>query len=352
MHVKNIYNIPEIKYISRKKAAELLHLKQNEFEELCLLTNTKPIIAKNNSKYDHLDSLFYKINEVQSMFDTKAYDTIINRNNVEKRRKEYIIKKREERLKRLKEVEHNYPQLLKERYKTFDQSIIGLSDSLKVLYFVKKMEENEQLNILLRDFKVFVKEHQLIENVFSTTKGMCFLIKISDIEVLWVEPSFVIQLDSNIEKIMSMYKFAYYHLKLVLHKLRTMNLKKNKEMGLFQGKKFYLEAENEHIEYLIDYCKGEICDSHKNVDIYISDKDIKDFNLDTQYLQPQYILDVFNNISVDCLNYTVGKELPEHICPFEKNEDEEFDEELLELLSKTKRRKIDEILKENEKYKK
>lgn len=348
-----------INYISRKKAAEKLKISIDDFQELCLITNLKAKEAKKKQKYDNEDTVFYKLEDIQKLLDNNAYDILLKRNRMERIKKNYIKRRQLEKAENLKTVNYDYKSLIKEKYKNFNESVIGLNESINILYFYNNIiQENvntidcirENISEVLNKFKEFVKKNQILQKVFQSTKGIYYLIKINNIEIFWLEPyktSVDIQ-ELDLFEIIHLTKFCYYHVEFSLFKLNTIKIEYNIQ-NIFNNTKFYLHDENEPIKFLIEYTGGEIIDNSTNADFYITFKDISNFNLETKYVQPQFIYDCFNQLKkLNYKDYIVGKKLPEQICPFKKDNSFEFDEKLLVLMSKKKRRNLEEIINENE----
>lgn len=344
-----------VKYISRKKAAELLDISIKDFHELTILTHTKPISPKNSQKHDHEDILFYKITDIQKIIDNDTFNTLRTQKWITKKRSEHISNSNFLKAEKLFNVEHNYIKLISERYQTFKDAIVGLSDSLSTLYTIIYLFPSliiyDDLNVIINEFKLYVKNRKILKNVFISKKGFYFLVEVNNIQVIWLEPFFIENgldiKDFKIDDINVLYKFAYYHLKLCMKSLCEQNLEKKMDDSLYENKRFYLHTFNQQLSYIIEYLGGKVLEKMEDFDFYITDYDITDFDARNIYLQPQYVFDCFNKgVILPYDEYIVGKTLPKHKCPFSKNESFQIDNRMFALMSKTKQRLISEYIKD------
>lgn len=339
----------EIKFISRKKAAELLGINIKELHELCILTNTKPVRPKNRHKFDHDDTLFYLIADIQGIVDSHVFSTLQSQKWVINKRNEHIKNHRYTKAENLFDVEHNYVRLVEERYASLSDALIGLNGSLDVLFAAKNLFAAD-FDDALGEWKEVVQRGGLLSSVFVSQKGYYYLIRINRIQILWIEPHAAEENLSICEMsdFQVLCRFAYYHLKLVLRKLQSMNLTQSKPPALFSGKTFFLEKPNEHLQYVIRFLCGGIQQTHDKFDFYVTDSEIRDFDPTNVYVQPQFVFDCFNGHKVlNVGDYTVGKTLPEHKCPFVKNESFKVNEKLFALMSKTKQKQVREFIEES-----
>lgn len=344
-------------FISRKKSAELLNVSLNEFHELCILTNTKPVKPKNKQKFDHEDIIFYFICDIQKILDSKVFESLKNQNWVLNKRKQHLKNGRKDKAEKLFDIEHNYIKLIEERFSSFTDAIIGLGDSLDTLSVVKyvfpMLNCFMDLDDVLNNFMGLIKEKNMLSNVFITKKGYYFLITLKKIQILWLHPhkihNDIITDDFDTNNIRVLFKFAYYHLKLITKKLKSIDGEHYKSnCSIFKDELFYLHTPNEQLSFLIEYMGGTTIKSHTNCHFYVTETDISDFDSNKIYLQPQYIFDCFNQKSkISIADYKVGKKLPKHICPFTKNDSFRIDKKLMLLMSKTKQRLLKEYVKDS-----
>ncbi|KAM0685441.1 hypothetical protein COBT_003349, partial [Conglomerata obtusa] len=125
---------PEKKSISRVHASRQLKITLEEFTELSLLLNIKPYQFKNKHRLDHEDKLQYRFEDIQRMIDSDAYNTIMTRNKVLERRREYVKKKRVLGLNKLQDVEYEYGKLVKMRCPGLKDAVVELSGVLDMLF--------------------------------------------------------------------------------------------------------------------------------------------------------------------------------------------------------------------------
>lgn len=308
------------KYLSRKEAYTQLKVSHKDFKKLCILTNTKPVKAKNTQKYDHGDTIFYEISDIQKIIDSKEYDNLLYKNKIKNKKIEYENSYMPERTKYLPEIEYNYKDILMKKYATFNDAVIGLNETLK--YYNK-------------EFNAFVFQYNLIEKIYLTNNNIFFKVKIEEIEIMY---NYLVPENGEYKYL---YNLSYYHVHFVLHKLKKLVQEKWK-CTLFKGLRFKLHDEDALLRLVIEHCGGSI---ENEFDIYITDDKIDDFDIQKIYLQPQFLFDSFNKRTLCSYDlYRVGKELPIHEVP--ESSKVVIDESVLAVMSKTKRRKYEEYTKQ------
>lgn len=377
------YLKPHKKFISRTLIKNILNLQNKEFDELVTLLGVVPYVPKEKQKVDRIQDYFYRMTDFEKIKNSEILK--IFKSNKRKLAKKEKYEKRGLliRANKIHEEEYNYIDLIKDRYSSFGKAVDELSSSLSGLCLSTKLSMDSEINNILNDFKEFVVCNRLLTKSFMSSKGIYYEITIQNLKVVWLNPYNGLNLEEIIEikkdepvpfkwsepnfldfaseeeeesegeeefvksdKLdVSFLSYAIplqkYHLKLVLHKLKNMDIKRNN--NIFEGLKFSIFCSNleEDLSFVIRSCSGLVVND-SSYDICLGEN-FEDILENKIYCHPQFIFDSLNeDTKLDINLYLVGKRIPSHVSPFKVNN--YINPDLLLSLSKNKRNKLQDII--------
>ncbi|KAI5148333.1 pescadillo [Enteropsectra breve] len=374
---------PVKKFVSRKLAIEKLKITGQQFNRLKILCSVYPVIAPERSCFDKEKGWYYSMDDIKKIYSSDAYDTLVH-NAEQKRKKDEVLKyNRTDRIHKFCEEEYGLTALVKQKYKSFGDSLCDLGNSVRNLHYVSMLQVHDATSVL-DEFYDFVVAKQLLSSAFLAQRGIYFGLNIKSVVVVWQVPypnntlAEVVEekieqqpvsysregldfLDleefsssdeeneltdlNDPEKLdISLMKYAAplheIHTKAVLHKLTKLLHSAEKRKGVFAGLKFNINVDylNKEMMFVLKSEDAEIV-TYDNADYIIADK-VESINKNAVYVQPQYIFDCLNKkMLISPSEYFVGKTLPKHVSPF-KDILEVLDDRVLKTLSNNKKYKI------------
>eukprot|EP00866_Antonospora_locustae_P002202 jgi/Antlo1/2202/1280 len=345
------YLQPPKKYMSRANAIRTLKLSEDDFATLAVLLNVMPVRAKLRQCLDHMDTIYYRIEDVQKMINTQLYIDINRKNRLSRMRKEYPGLGRYK-----KDVVVNYFALAMAKYPTFNSAVQGLPFSLKILY-VKKwlcMQEKDTaqepvdcdaksmcsrdavsacVRVLQSFCKVVARDFPL-QKGFIGKDGFYLGCCVSACRVEWLVP-FRLEEKKYSRVLDTLYPLCLAHVDLVAtHLMKLANERSaNSDVNTMQsrvlnGATFKIESDFycDVYELVIASAGGRVSDSdYKYV---LCDGEIRTLVVGVVYVHPQFVFDALNNgVLPDAQEYRVGCTPPQHKSPFreERNVADEND---------------------------
>lgn len=384
----------KIKYISKKRAAKELDLTINEFNIMCIYSSIYPVIVQNKKQQlDRADDFYYTIDDIKEVAVSACYKTFKASKKREIKRETFIKEGMVERAKKLKGIQMKLIPIIQRKYNSFGESMCDLGNTLTFLNVAKTHKIQGDYSVL-DEFKKFVDENFLLKYAFLSRRGIFSQIDIEDKIVVWKEPYKItddVDLDLSKKKIEKtedtqlMYDYAngfvdfekdatdlgqgnflendekevvedkgyYYlfhaipvlcmHVKLLLHKMKTMDLK-SKRKKYFDKMVFEIRNNTveDKMEQIIMKLGGTVqTEAFENIEkLVVICEDVEIVEEGKVYVQPQYVFDCLNSDKkLDVENYLVGKKLPPHASPF-KNVFDEVKPEVLDTLSNTKKNRL------------
>ncbi|KAF7684136.1 Pescadillo like protein [Astathelohania contejeani] len=317
---------PEKTLISKTTAMKELALDENEFQHISILLNLKPAKPRKNLKYDSGYKHYYRISDIQNVYNHEAYQTF---------RKNRRLKNKGA----INVIEQDYTVLVKHKFPTFREAIIGLSECLTILAMLREKELEIFKNITAKCLK----------SVFLTKKGIYYQMFIENVEVLWYTPHkfSAPPSEDTLRLLNDCHQLNLAHLRLINHKLTLLSKDRlsppaNTNLDLFSQISFcILNSElKKELEFIITSRNGSITEE---ATYYITDNTNIVLDINKVYIHFQFVFDCINqNKILDYEKYQIGKELPLHISPFD--ELNTIDEERICTLSKSKQKKLEQIL--------
>lgn len=371
-------------YISKKEAIKELNMSEDDFEKACIYLSIFPVIGKSKQSIGSITNDFcYKLSDIRKIGNSIIYHNI-------KINKKIDIKKRQlqqnnliDRANSIKYAKIKLIPFIKSKYKSFGESLCDLGNSLKFIYLAKllKISNFDVQN----EFENFVIEKKILNYGFMSINGIYYQLNIEDKMILWMIPYKINDLnnfyknnlfkhedlkffneiinninllynnnnlqlldnsnsvngcDINFNYLKHAVPLLEMHIKLVMHKLKTMKIK-NITIDIFKDKTFFIKTMSikEQLEFTIKCLGGKI---NENGYIIICD-DINSVCLlepTKLYVQSQFIFDCLNKKEfLDPQLYLTGKILPKHISPF-KSIFDTIDTQAITTLSKNKQYKL------------
>ena len=176
------------KFISKELVMKKLKLYPKEFDRLVVLCGVHPYIPKDNRKVDMGDGFYYRISDANKLMHSDTYKAMVKNKRMEKRKQRYIGTGLEYKVNNICYEEHGYVDLVKDRYKSFCESLDDLGNSLSNLYLSRVLELDSDAAAVLREFEGFVMEKSLLEHSFMSRNGVYHQVCFGRIKVVWFVP--------------------------------------------------------------------------------------------------------------------------------------------------------------------
>lgn len=327
-----MYRQPPKKYMSRANAIRTLKLSEDDFATLAILLNVMPVRAKLWQCLDHMDAVYYRIEDVQKMINTQLYLDINRKNRLDRMRKEYPGIGRYK-----KDVEVDYFALAMAKYPTFDSAVRGLPFSLKLLYVKRRLCAQEddaasECARVLRSFCEVVARSFPLQRAFIGRNGFYLGCCVSACQVEWFVP-FRLEERKSSRILDTLYPLCLAHVDLVathLEKLaedRSENADAQRSRAL-DGSAFRIDSAfyRDVYELVIVSAGGRVSDS--DYQYVLCDGEISTLVAGVVYVHPQFVFDALNSgVLPDAQEYHVGRTPPQHRSPFreERNDADEND---------------------------
>lgn len=378
------------KFISKELVMKKLKIHPKEFDKLVVLCGIHPYIPKDNRKSDEAEGFYYRISDANKLVHSDIYRTIIKNRRLEERKQRYVGTGLEYKINNICYEEYGYVDLVKNKYKSFCESLDDLSRSLSNLYLGRMLELDNEAMLTTSEFEEFVARRSLLEHSFMSKSGVYHQVSFGKIKVIWFVPypgvglkeiveekkdvaqkfewselnflDFVSSSEEeseseemevvNDENKMDISLLSYsipflvIHCKLVLHKLEKLyDVQKDHGNRFFSGLKFYIKSSSvgDHLRFIAVNCGGEVVSSAHEADVYVSEV-ADELVEDVLYVQPQYLFDCLNEgCRIDANAYFIGKVLPRHKSPFVSS-NHVIPSESLITMSKTQRNRVEDIV--------
>ncbi|OQS55073.1 pes1 [Ecytonucleospora hepatopenaei] len=369
-------------FITKKKAALELKVNVNEFNKLCVYCSILPIIPKKEKqKMDSGDDFYYRIEDIKLIAKSSFYKVFMSNKIKEEKQEKYVSEGMLEKAKKIRLNPEELIPLVKNRFKSFGESLCNVGESLSFMHLAKLFKMEFDFTIL-DEFYDFVFNNNLIKYVFLGKKGIFYQVNIEDKMVLWKKPynlsdntkaklktlsntkqntvnnkekledtkyfncsTFTLKNQAELKGFDKNKSYLEYgipvlnmHVKLVLYKLKSMDFKKEKSI-IFDNLTFKIESKSlEHdLSNLIVFLGGKI-DSKTSTIVLC--EDVIDFDSSKMYIHPQFVFDCLNkNELLNIDDYKIGKKIPQHVSPF-SNIFCNISDDIVQTLSNTKKMRL------------
>lgn len=320
--------LPLKKYISRAKSCSILGMSLEDFTELAILLAVAPAKQKQKQCLDHMDTIYYRIPDVQKMIDSELFVNIHRRNKLAKKRALY------KGLRRYKhDVKIDYKGLVTNKYPSFSDAVNGLPFSVKLLYVKKRIDEfgivsrnatdapSEVLSdctAVLASFFDVIKQHFPVKKCLIGKNGFYLATEIFASKVEWFVP-FKLEEKKESKVIDTLVPLCLSHVRHVTEHLQRSVTDSGRPdtNSTLQGMTFGIQSAlyTEVYDLVIKSSGGNVSDTlHRYV---VTDREVDAPQEKVVYVQPQFIFDALNSATIpDIAEYIVGRKLPEHTSAF------------------------------------
>lgn len=185
------------RFMTRSRALKKLQVSLKEFKRLCILKGIYP--RDPHKKRRGHDKIYYLAKDIRFLaadplvHGMRAYAAHLKRINVAKSRKE---------IGRMKRLQLATPKLslvhvFRERYPTFEDSLVDLDDALTILnMFIRFPPSKDTLSAeardhslrLVREFQTYTIMTHGLRKVFVSVKGIYYQADVMGRRVTWIEP--------------------------------------------------------------------------------------------------------------------------------------------------------------------
>lgn len=337
------YLQPPKKYMSRANAIRNLKLSVDDFAMLAILLNVMPVRAKMWQCLDHMDAVYYRVEDVQKMINTQLYLDINRNNRLDKMRKEYPGIGRYK-----KDVAVDYFALVMAKYPTFDSAVRGLPFSLKILYVKRQLcmqgedavreraccdaesssskYDASACSRMLRDFCRVVARDFPLQRSFIGKDGFYLGCCVSACRVEWFVP-FRLEEKKHSRVLDTLYPLCLAHVDLMtthlekLAKDRCKNVDANTQQSrVLHGTTFKIDSSFYRDVYELVTTSAGGCISDSDYKYVLCDGEIGTLVAGAVYVHPQFVFDALNSGALpDIQEYLVGRTPPQHKSPFREN---------------------------------
>ena len=343
-------------YITRAKALRRLQLSLADFRRLCILKGVYPRVP--STKKDGADKTYYHVRDIRCMAEDPLRDHIYTQDAAKKKHRKLVGRgaiaaaRHLEASKSAVDMSH----LLRERYPTFDAALLDLDDCLSTIAVMGSLQVNIDSKIdsgivfeaqkLYNEFLAFVARTGRLGKVFASIKGFYLQATLpTGAKVTWLHPhQFTHDTPADVDlKVLSTFTEWYRTLlKFVNFKLYNdqgweypsgtnsssfaeliAGLPHTGESSLFGGCVCVISREVPVIPILLPLISGGatvVPMGSNNVTHVVVDKPkgfIEEIKADREYVQPQWILDSFNEqLLLPTAEFGPGCTLPPHLSPF------------------------------------
>lgn len=304
----------EKKYVSRYTLQKHLKLDTNEFQQLCILTNTLPSRSKPHQRTDNLDTVFYSVASAKEMINSQIFLDLNRIRRLNQKRKKF------KNLNRYKNnIKIDYEKLALKKYNKFETAIAAMPFSIKLISLKLRMfefkNENENLQGLFEIFNV-LKTHFKFLVAFLGNNGFYFKVGISKITINFFIPYQLENIHTNIV-FETLVPVCNAHLILLSKKIRESFICK-KENSIKNGKLKIKSKYKNIYEILAENCFYEVVEF--DYQFIVSDENPDEIEINVFYVHPQFLFDSINE-NCNFKNYLWGCVLPkQRICVFEQND--------------------------------
>ncbi|TBU14034.1 ribosomal biogenesis protein [Ordospora colligata] len=389
------------KFISKSLVMKNLKLQDREFDRLVTLCGVHPYIPKNRQKVDEENGFYYKVYDANKLIHSHVYKTMMKNKSIESIKKRYEGTGFEYKIANLRYKEYNYVDLIKDKYKTFAESVDGLNVTMSNLYLARMLGLYKDSDNVIKNFEDFVIAKRLLECSFMSKSGIYNQISIGKIRVTWFVPypgaslqeiieekkdiprgfrwkeltfldfvsssddessssesemEEIVNDDSKIDISLLSYSLPLLdmHFKLVLYKLGKLHepcsvdhskIVATDKAGIFSGILFWIDivAVGECLRLIVPCLGGKVVGRDEKADVCVCES-ADEVNEGVIYVQPQYVFDCLNRKEkLDHIEYCVGKVLPKHVSPFRSIEDI-VSKEVMMTMSKKQRYNMEDVL--------
>lgn len=370
-------------YISKKEAIKELDISEDDFEKACVYLSIFPVIGKAKQSIGSIANDFcYKLSDIRKIGSSTVYHNIKINKKIDIKKQQFQENNLIDKANNIKYARIRLIPFIKNKYKSFGESLCDLGNSLKFIYLAKLLKiSNFDIQ---NEFENFIIEKRILNYGFMSVNGIYYQLNVEDKMVLWMIPYKINDLNNFYKNNLFKYEdikffneminsvnllyndnlqllnnntstntwdinFNYLkhaipllemHIKLVIHKLKMMEIK-NITVDIFKDKTFSIKTVSikEQLEFTIKCLGGQI---NENGNIIVCD-DISLVCLlepTKLYVQSQFIFDCLNKKEfLDPQLYLTGKILPKHISPF-KSVFDIIDTQTITTLSKNKQYKL------------
>jgi pescadillo protein len=387
------------KFISKSLVMKNLKLQDKEFDRLVTLCGVHPYIPKDTRKVDAENGFYYRVCDANKLIHSHVYKTMLKNKSIESTRKRYEGTGVEYKIASLRYSEYNYVDLVKDKYKTFAESVDGLNVTMSSLYLGRMLGLHNDADSVIKNFEDFVVAKRLLECSFMSRSGIYNQMAIGKIRVTWFVPypgaslqeiieekkdiprgfkwkelnflDFVSSSDdesssseSEMEEIandeskidISLLSYSLpllaMHCRLVLHKLEKLyepcvdsSEGAFADKAIFGGMMFWIDtvAVGECLKLIVMCLGGKVVGKDEKADVCVCES-ADEVNEGIIYVQPQYVFDCLNcKERLDHIAYCVGKVLPKHVSPFKSIRDV-VSKEVMMTMSKTQKYRMEDVL--------
>lgn len=343
-------------YITRAKALKRLQLSLADFRRLCILKGVYPRVP--SSKKEGADKTYYHVRDIRCMAEDPLRDHIYIQDAAKKKHKRLVGRGALAAARHLEasRTTMDMSHLLRERYPSFEAALLDLDDCLSTIAVMGSLQVSVDSKIesaiiceaqkLYNEFLAYVGRTGRLVKVFASIKGFYMQALLpTGARVTWLHPhQFTHETPADVDlKVLSTFTEWYRTL------LKFVNFKLYNDQGweyptrpettsfaeivtsfphvgesvLFSGCVCALSREVPVVPVLLPLISGGarvVPFGSGEATHVIVDKPksfIDSFTNDKEYVQPQWILDSFNEqLLLPTGEFGPGCTLPPHLSPF------------------------------------
>ncbi|KAI5184899.1 pescadillo [Nematocida homosporus] len=382
-------------HVTRDEALICLNTTSEEFDRLCILTNTHPFVPSKDKLTNRSTRIQYRLTDIHRIRESEPYKKAHLKIENERKREVYKSSGRSHRIKELADDRMDYGRILLEKYPSFDDIYEDLGETLTSLIVSERVLVHTRLPNLKLEQNILAKTQKELTlfylyiyllrpnfKTFLTPSGAFYSIYIQEYEVFWKE-AFPLVDEEDALGIDT--KILYYHMEYNAYLLEKVNFRlfnqlspallpclrefraapssghfkaadilglinRVKEVpeyqalhiatGIFKDMSFYLGESCQAIAlslvFLVVATGGTITEDPSNCSMYLCTVPPADFQASIPYAHPQIIYDSINRQAPqDIAAYRPGTEIPDHVSPFQSS----LQQGELDLINTTQRRK-------------
>ena len=166
-------------YISKKEAIKELDISEDDFEKACVYLSIFPVIGKAKQSIGSIANDFcYKLSDIRKIGSSTIYHNIKINKKIDIKKQQFQENNLIDKANNIKYARIRLIPFIKNKYKSFGESLCDLGNSLKFIYLAKLLKiSNFDIQ---NEFENFIIEKRILNYGFMSVNGIYYQLNIED----------------------------------------------------------------------------------------------------------------------------------------------------------------------------
>lgn len=187
-------------HVTREEALICLNVTSDEFDRLCVLTDTHPYIPTKDKLTNRSTRIQYRINDIHRIRESDPYKKELAKEDNARKKEKYTKQGRLQKIKDLPEDRIDYPKIILDKYPSFDDVYEDLGECITLLFIAERVLRETKLPKIRYEQNILHKAQKELAlfylfnlltchryKVFLTNSRIFYSTEINEYNIFWSE---------------------------------------------------------------------------------------------------------------------------------------------------------------------